>query len=72
MTTTDTHDTYLSAREAAALIHMRPKTLANKRVYGDGPPYIRAGGRVLYSRRDLDEWLRARRRHSTSEHPAAA
>lgn len=41
--------------------------LRTRRVRGNGPPYSKAGGRVVYSRRDLDEWLRSLRVRSTSE-----
>ena len=41
--------------------------LRTRRVRGNGPPYSKAGGRVVYARRDLDEWLRSLRVRSTSE-----
>ncbi len=43
-------------------------TLAKMRLRGDGPPYHKAGLKmVLYDRVDLDAWLAARRRSSTSD-----
>jgi hypothetical protein len=42
--------------------------LAKLRVSGGGPTYYKVGGKiVVYDRADLDEWLSARRRTSTSE-----
>jgi hypothetical protein len=38
------------------------------RLRGDGPPYLKAGRRiVIYDLQDLEEWLGSRRRRSTSE-----
>lgn len=41
---------------------VNPKTLANWRTRGDGPPYIKVGGRVLYKRADVSAWEARRRR----------
>ncbi len=38
-----------------------------KRLKGDGPTYTKFGRLVLYAKRDLDEFLASRRRHSTSD-----
>lgn len=43
------------------------KTLANKRCNGEGPPYIKLGRLVRYDVAQIDAWLAARVRHSTSE-----
>ena len=38
------------------------------RLRGDGPPYLKAGRRiVIYDARDLEGWLDTRRRQSTSD-----
>lgn len=61
----------LRAPEAAAYIGLSASTLAKMRLRGDGPAYAKAGRRiVVYDPRDLDAWLTARRRMSTSESPA--
>lgn len=44
-----------------------PKTLANWRTKGTGPRYRKVGGRVLYDKADLDEWLDSCRRTSTAQ-----
>lgn len=59
---------FLRAPQAASYIGLSTSTLAKMRLRGDGPPYSKAGPRiVLYARADLDAWLTSRRRRSTSE-----
>ena len=58
----------LRAPAAAAYVQLSPSTLAKLRLRGDGPVYSKAGARVVvYDLADLDAWLAARRRRSTSE-----
>ena len=60
----------LRAPEAASYLGFSASTLAKMRLRGDGPPYSKAGPRiVIYDVHDLDNWLAARRRLSTSEAP---
>ena len=55
------------APEAAEYVRLSASTLAKMRGRGDGPQYCKAGPRiVVYREDDLDSWLRARSRHSTS------
>ena len=42
-------------------------TLAKWRLTGFGPAYSKAGRNVVYNVADLEEYLAARRRHSTSD-----
>jgi len=58
-------------REAAAFLRLSERTLERMRVTGDGPPFVKAGHRVLYRQADLDEWVAARVRTSTSDRRAA-
>ena len=58
----------LSPEDAASYIHKSTSSLAKLRVYGGGPEYFKVGRRVFYDVADLDVWLQARRRHSTSDH----
>ena len=53
---------YLTEDEAAAHVHLNPRTLSNWRSAGRGPRYLKAGGRVRYLREDLDRWLDAHAR----------
>lgn len=56
---------------AAAYLGISASTLAKMRLRGDSPPYSKVGTRVVvYLRADLDTYLLARRRHSTSECPS--
>ena len=58
---------YLNTREAADHLGLSTRTLDRYRVSGDGPVFIKFGGRVRYLREDLDAWARTRRRKSTSD-----
>lgn len=52
---------------AAAYIGLSASTLEKLRLYGGGPTYYKSGAKiVLYETSDLDAWLYARRRTSTS------
>jgi hypothetical protein len=56
----------LRTEAAARYVGLARSTLAKMRVRGDGPPYSKAGLRVVvYDIRDLDEWLQSTRRTST-------
>lgn len=70
-----TRKTLLSSPEAAAYLGLRDQTLRKKRMTGDGPRYIRLGGRrgkVCYSEQELENWLNARTFASTSEETVTA
>jgi predicted DNA-binding transcriptional regulator AlpA len=54
-------------RGQAQRIGMKPKTLDNWRSKGGGPPYLKLGSRVIYDDDEVDAWLAARRRTSTSD-----
>jgi hypothetical protein len=47
--------------------NLQPKTLANWRSSGGGPPFYKIGSRVLYDDADVDAWLAARRKTCTSD-----
>ena len=50
---------------------MSASTVAKMRLRGDGPIYAKAGPRVVvYDRADLESWLAARKRLSTSDRGA--
>jgi predicted DNA-binding transcriptional regulator AlpA len=53
--------------DAAKRVGFAPGTFNNLRVYGGGPPYVKAGRKVLYRDSDVDAWLDQRVRRSTSE-----
>jgi predicted DNA-binding transcriptional regulator AlpA len=57
----------LSAPEASQYLGISTSTLSKYRVFGGGPVFFKLGRRVVYSKYDLDEWVEARRRLSTSD-----
>ncbi len=57
----------LTERDAAPRCGVSPKTLANWRVLGRGPRFIKAGGRIAYDPADIETWKADRRVNSTSE-----
>lgn len=57
----------LSTPEAAGYCGSSASTFNKLRVFGGGPIFIKLGRRVVYDPSDLDAWLAARRRASTSE-----
>ena len=57
----------LTPPEAAKFLKMSVSWLAKARMRGDGPPFVRVGRSIRYREDDLRQWLKARRRLSTSE-----
>jgi predicted DNA-binding transcriptional regulator AlpA len=58
----------LRTPQAAEYVGLSASTLEKYRLYGTGPPYQKAGGKIIvYRPEDLDAWLNARRRRSTSD-----
>ena len=47
---------------------LSPRTLQKKRRDGTGPPYRKIGRTVVYDTSDLDDYLAAATRISTSDH----
>jgi predicted DNA-binding transcriptional regulator AlpA len=55
-------------KTAAKYLDSSDSTLAKMRLRGDGPPYSKLGARLVrYNKGDLDAYLAARARNSTSE-----
>jgi hypothetical protein len=63
---TNTPPENLTVEEAANYLRLAPCTLNKFRVTSGGPAFCKAGGRVIYRRTDLDEWLGERTFRSTS------
>lgn len=57
--------------EEAWRLGLAPKTLANQRCRGDGPPFLKVGRLVRYNPDLTDAWLEERVRRSTSDIGAA-
>ena len=58
---------YLNTRRAAEHLGLSVRTLNRYRVSGEGPVFLRLGGRVRYLREELDTWAESRPRTSTSD-----
>lgn len=56
----------LRTPDAAAYTGLAASTLEKLRVNGGGSPYMRVGRVVVYDPDDLDAWLDAHKRRSTS------
>jgi predicted DNA-binding transcriptional regulator AlpA len=58
----------LRTPQAAAHVGLSASTLEKYRLTGNGPAYQKAGPKiVVYRPEDLDAWLNANRRRSTSD-----
>ena len=62
-----TRNELLTTIQAAAYVHLNRRTLERYRVTGEGPKYLKLGRLVFYRKSDLDAWLDARVRRSTSD-----
>lgn len=61
-------DRLFDTHEAAAYCKLSASTLEKLRVSGNGPAFLKPRRRVVYRLSDIDTWLDASRRGSTSEH----
>jgi len=59
-----TDDEYLTSRELADLLHVKPRTPGDWRFLGEGrgPEWLVIEGQVRYRRSDVDRWLESCRR----------
>lgn len=64
-------DPLYSTPEAAPYLGMSESWLTKANVYGTGPKFVKIGRKVLYRKSDLDAFIAARVRNSTSEPMAA-
>ena len=56
----------LRTNDAAEYVGLSPRTLEKKRLEGTGPRYLKIGRAVIYDTSDLDDYLAAFTRTSTS------
>ena len=47
----------LNTDELAEMLNVVPRTIIRWRVARTGPPWVKAGRRVLYRRKDVDAWM---------------
>ncbi|MBO0712840.1 MAG: DNA-binding protein [Acetobacteraceae bacterium] len=58
---------YVGTRDAARFVGLALRTLEKHRIYGTGPRYSKLGGRVVYRVADLQAWVDAAAKSSTSD-----
>lgn len=58
---------YLSVSDLADYTGISVSTWNKRRLTGETPPFCSIGRTVRYKRSDVDDWMQARRRQSTSE-----
>ena len=66
-TNTNSENRWLRTEEAAAYVGLSKSTLEKLRVTGGGPEYAALGRVVVYRIEDLDAWVFAHKRRSTSD-----
>ena len=66
-TTRDPRTDTLDTRQTSDRFGLAPGTLANWRLAGKGPPYLKIGRTVRYRVSDLIDWMEANTRSSTSD-----
>lgn len=66
--TTEGKQQTLRTAEAAEYCGSSASTFEKLRLTGGGPVYSKIGRRVVYRVEDLDAWLDANKRRSTSQH----
>jgi predicted site-specific integrase-resolvase len=64
-------DTFLNQSRLANRWHLSPRTLERWRWKGEGPAYLKLGGRVVYRIEDILAYEQTRERQSTAHVPAA-
>jgi hypothetical protein len=60
-------DPLWTPREAAEFLRMSSSWLAKSRMDGTGPPFIRVGRSIRYSKATVVQWMRIQQRCSTCE-----
>jgi hypothetical protein len=63
------HNPLFDTVAAARYVGLSKSTMEKARLYGGGPPYLKLGRLVRYRVVDLDEWLNAHLRSTTSDQP---
>ncbi|MEI6828009.1 MAG: hypothetical protein WCK54_20650 [Desulfuromonadales bacterium] len=50
-------DGRMDTDNASAYTGDAKKTMAMRRCKGDGPPFVKSGGKIFYFKDDLDRWI---------------
>lgn len=69
MMNTDTaaKENYLNTEQTAKLIGIRKRTLDRWRFVGQGPVFLKLGGRVLYRESDVHAWAASKAVHPEAD-----
>lgn len=65
-------DTFLNQSRLASRWQISPRTLERWRWKGEGPSFVKIGGRVVYRIEDVLAYELDRQRRSTAEHQRSA
>lgn len=47
----------MGSKQSADYIGVSDSWMRKRRMRGDGPPFLRIGGKIVYDRETLDRWL---------------
>ena len=61
---------HLNQRELAERLNISPRTLERWRWLGEGPPFLKIGGRVVYRLQDIERYETEQLRDSTTAPPS--
>lgn len=50
---------WMTTEEVALHLRVSVETVRRWRSHGEGPPYVKPAGKALYSRDDLEAWVRS-------------
>ena len=64
----ETMDELLTPKQTADFLNCSTSRLAKLRCHGEGVKFLKDGGKVLYSKREIMKYLEARSHESTSEY----
>lgn len=62
---------YLTTKQLAERTGFSESYFEKKRIYGDGPEYLKVGAKVLYPWSSIEIWLEVGRRKNTSDNRAS-
>jgi predicted site-specific integrase-resolvase len=61
---------HLNQNELAERLNISPRTLERWRWRGEGPPFLKIGGRCVYRLEDIERYEAGRLRDSTTSQPS--
>ena len=55
--------TFMTTKEVARYLSVSTSWLEQLRCRGEGPPYYKLGGKVLYEKSEVDAWFESHRKN---------